>query len=268
MTDTQGEQPDDRGAADTDSNSPAPESDESGLPLESTGDDEPCPKCGAAMRGDDALVCLRCGYDLRTLDAHEIDESPIVVEDESEDPPEPVIRPVATDPWLGLVLLGAAGIALVVGVLTGAEGLFQLDPPDPVGAGPDGPREPMPATASWPQRLTELVRLPVQVGVWIGAAFGALALAAWVWRRPLGSAKAAVARVAGMVAVARLGAFIDLSWRTAEYFVEALIGGAVFFGLSLLMLRLPPRDAGLFVLMTAGGFLVLYRRAALVVFAA
>src|SRR5687768_17541375 len=75
-----------------------------------------CPNCGASMRGTDALVCLRCGFDLKTMRVvkTEVGEA---VEPVAEAPP--LVRPGMGDLWLPAVIAAACGGFLLICYMAG-----------------------------------------------------------------------------------------------------------------------------------------------------
>lgn len=75
--------------------------------------DEPCPKCGTRMQ-EDAVVCIACGYDLRTARSLRVDEGVEHAVDDAADLP-PLVRRGRLSPQvlagIGATLLIAAAVA-------------------------------------------------------------------------------------------------------------------------------------------------------------
>lgn len=83
--------------------------------------DDHCPKCGAVM-APDAVVCVKCGYDLRANEARssvvgKAVEVPSLLDDTKAEPAEasgPFVRPPAGT-WENERVLGAAGGVIALG---------------------------------------------------------------------------------------------------------------------------------------------------------
>lgn len=228
------------------------------LPLEE--DVVDCPNCGAPMRGDDTLLCLRCGYDLKSMS---------VVETVAADDPtagaatEAVAVPAITRPGAGgLRLPGAmavlAAVAMIVGYLAGARGLF----PALVEAA-DGPAP----TIGWDLRFEFAARFPVLLALWTMCGVGALGALAWLFGREFGDVRLAVVRMVGIMAVARTVSFLDLGWPIAEFIAEAVGQSAVFVVLAAILFRLKLKEAGILLALCIGAFVVLSLGAHLIAWA-
>ena len=206
---------------------------------------ETCPNCGAPMTESDALLCLRCGFDLKTLSVVETKTGAVDSEDEPAPDEEP---PILSPPgrggvWLPGAIATLSAALLIVGYLAGAPGLF---PAIIAEATADGPAE---VVIRFPARLLELLRFVVLSGLLLGCGVAALVGQALLLGGRIGDIRLAVIRVGAIVLAMRLSAFIHLGNRALEWSVEALAHGAIFFGLSMLLLRLRPRDVGTYALM-------------------
>ena len=83
-----------------------------------------CPNCGSTMRKGNMLVCLRCGFDLKTLRVLETQTGE--QEQEEEEPPEPLCQTGRGDFMVPGILAGISVLLISIGYLVGAEGLYDL----------------------------------------------------------------------------------------------------------------------------------------------
>ncbi|MHC5114536.1 MAG: hypothetical protein ACYTGP_08935 [Planctomycetota bacterium] len=247
MTPEEPDQADDHAADEA----PEPaEADQGAFDLEAPADDDVsaldvCPSCGAPLRGADSLLCVRCGYDLRTLSQVETDTS-TPKEPEPEPDVDPIVPPGRGALWLpGVLVVGGLGV-MAWGLLSGQPGLFHL-----------AVEEDAVAEVAWEQRWKGLARLPVLVMLWSACGVAALGVTAWISARPFGDLGLAAARVAGIVSVASLARFVDLPSRVLEFPIETAGAALAYFVLTLLLFRVTPREAGACVALTAVGFFVL-----------
>jgi hypothetical protein len=215
---------------------------------ESPGGDEPaskgagadgydwvCPNCGAEMESRRSLVCLRCGFDFKSLKVIKTATGQSEVEDEQEEAaPVELVRPTALDPWLPAAIAAGCGLLLVASYLLGAAGLFHgservVDADGTV-------------TVSLGARLIGLLRFVILAAFWVGCGVaGLLALAhlnGWkVSRLPLG-----LLRCAAVVLAMRLTTILSVGSRSMEWTLEMIAHLAVGLGLTMLLFRLKPRD--------------------------
>jgi hypothetical protein len=235
-------------------------------------DDEPasphdldvCPNCGAPMRTGDTLVCMRCGFDLKTMTVVKTKTGEVEAKPEAE-PADPLVKRHAMEPWLPISLAGVAALILLIGYLVGATGLFpavQAEATAEVAGEP-----PLPVTIGLADRMLGVARFPVRLGLWTLCGLGAVAAAAWVFGRPVGDVALAFWRMLAAVAVARLAGFVDLTSKPLEWFVEAVIQAGAFFLLVMGLFRFRPRNAGTIVGLTIVVFAILYGIARLVTWA-
>ena len=212
-----------------------------------------CPNCGSAMRGGDTIVCLECGYDLKTMTVVKtVSGGTASADADQEDEADPLA--VAVGPsWLAHALATGAGAVLVAGCLVGAPGLFRLAEAAAEGDAAQG--------IGWPLRFVGLGRLVVIIALWTACGVGGLRSAAWILERPLGDLRRAAASMLAVVSIARLVSFLDLPGPGVELLVEGLGEALVFLGASIVLFRLPPRSAAIVLGFTALSFLVLYATA-------
>lgn len=213
---------------------------------------EPCPSCGAALHEPGALVCLGCGWDQRALEQRATETA----EDEVEAPSGPLVTARPNDRWLATAIAVAGLATVAIGLLMGAPSLFP-----PVGEG-------APETIAWADRLGQLGRLPVVLGVWGACGIGAFFVLAWLEVRPLGDMRAVAARVLAAVCAARCAKWIALSsWPLVEFTVEAIAAAAIYFALVLSLFGLNPRRAGIVLAVTVGGYFLALIMSTLVMWA-
>jgi hypothetical protein len=213
------------------------ESESGPLPLEEE-QIEPCPNCGAPMHGE-GLVCLRCGFNLETLEVHEVETG--TEEIEPEIPPEPITRKGRG----GLIAPAIVAIGGLLVILTGAalgwHGLYPTFDPELA--------KPIEA----PERVREAARAIALVGIWSLGALGALVALAGLAARPLGDVRLAAARVLGIVVAVRLISLIDLGPAPLEITVEIILQAALFALLIVAAFAMGLRDALVTVAMTIIG---------------
>lgn len=206
--------------------------------------DERCPNCGAPMADRHALLCLRCGYDLKRLKVAKTRVGkPVEVDEEQEKAAtSPVSRPGRGDLWLPLAMAGISVLLLVVGQLAGLTALY----PDIVAATPHGAE----VTISFGARITAVMQTLVLIVLWCVCGLAGLFLLAQALQRPVGEMKLAAARMLGIIATIRLATFIELAGpRWVQWLTESLVQGAAFIALSILLYALKPRDGAMM-----GGF--------------
>ncbi len=188
-----------------------------------------CPKCLAPLPGKDSLVCLRCGFDLKSL---KVISTAVGVTDETDDEEDeeagPVVRPGRGGVSLPAAVAGIAGLLLVLGHLFGVRGLFPGIEPEAV-------------TAS--VRFMELLRFAVRFGVFAGTGLLSLVQLARLLETTLGDVRLAIVRVLAIVATALLVSFIHIQFRGLEWTIEAVLGAGLFLVLSVVWFSLSWRDA-------------------------
>ena len=209
-----------------------------------------CPNCGSPMRGSDTLVCMRCGFDLKSMKVIETKTGETTGEEDEKEQREPLVQEGPGDPWLPLALAIIGAVILLIGCLAGAGGLF----PHLRATLEEGAT----LVVSWNERWGAAARFPALIGLWTMCGFGALIAAAWLFGRPFGNVGLGALRMLGIVAIAHCAGFLGFSWRVAEFFIESLLAAAVFFILTMLLFRLKPRDAATLLVVTIVLFLALF----------
>jgi hypothetical protein len=210
--------------------------------------DEVCPNCGRPRPDRTEMLCLECGYNMRTLRVERTHAGkPQEIDDEEpEGEPEPVFlsRPGRGNLILPGAAAAAAGAILLFGVLFGVEGLFPDHP-----RVSDGAVDPI----TFVERMEGLGRALVLALVWFGCGVGGLVALAGLNSARLGDVRLLAVRMAAVVLVTRLWSLLDAGW-----LVETPPQVATWVGLALFLFNLKPRDAVLQGLLTLATFLVLW----------
>jgi hypothetical protein len=214
-----------------------------------------CPNCNSPMGPIDTVVCMRCGFDLKSLKVIKTATAPKKeneVEPEEPAEAEPVCRPGAGGLWLPTALGGTSLLLLAIGCLAGAPGL--------VGGGEEA--------AGFLARVDALARVIVRTGVFATAGLGGLYVLAQVLQTKMGDVQLAAVRMAGIMAILGLIGFTSVASPGFEWTVESILQGLGFVGLTMLVFRLKLRDALTLLGVTVFGVLVLLLGSMLVQWAA
>lgn len=221
-----------------------------GVPLE---EQFTCPNCNALMPDEDALVCLRCGFDIKSLNVQrtriekpaEVDEDEDEADEEELGTETPICQPGRGDLWLPTMVGGLSAALLVAGYLAGAPGLY-----------PElRATEPPALPAGFMDRLTGIVSFTIIIALLTGCGLAGLWMLKMSLSRPLGDVKLAAARIAAIVVAIRLVTFINLGeHRQTEFMAESVLQAALFIGLSIVVFAIKPRTA----LMLGGFALITY----------
>ena len=191
-----------------------------------------CPNCGATMRQGNLLVCLRCGFDLKTLRVLETQTGEELQAEDEDEPPEPLCRPGRGDFLVPGIVAGISVLLISIGYLVGADGLFNLEsddgfPIDPAAAQRFG---------QWGVYLATLVlgSLCSLAGVFVVSRLNETTFGDW----RLGSL-----RIVAVFATLWLAKFFNLGGGFVELSAEWILHAGIFVGLSMFFFRLTPRDA-------------------------
>jgi len=196
---------------------------------------EVCPNCGAPLPGDETLICLRCGFNLKTLKVINTATGETTESEEAEVEVPPVSGPGQGGLLVPQIMAAASALLLSVGYVSGAPGLFIGDSCDqPPGFG---------------ARVIGLVGGLLLIALWSAAGLGGLGfLARFVMLRKLGDLRLVAVRMLAITATMRLLAFIDppqeplwLKW--LELLLEFIGQAAVFVGLAMYFYVLNVRNA-------------------------
>ena len=228
-----------------------------------------CPSCGATMRGADNLVCIRCGFDLKTMrhvqtKTGEIDAAEVAAQQASGGGElQPLIKRGNGDLWLPTILAAVAGIVLLIGYLAGARALF----PNVIATNEAGQI----VSISAGMRFNAILKTLILIGMIGACGMGALAFTAYLngmrLARNWDDLKLGAIRMLATVVVMRLAAFITLPNRALEWTAEAFVQLAIFAGLSIALFRLKPADAPIMTGAAVILFVMLWLAAYVVVWA-
>ncbi len=188
-----------------------------------------CPSCGAPMTGPDTLVCIRCGFDLKTMKPVQTTTGAVTQAELDEAQGKPLVQAGMGDLWLPGALATVCGLLLLVCYLAGVHGLFPL-----VEQGADVPIS---------TRVAGIGQFIVLSIMWAGCSVAALAFLAHLMGQRLGDLQLAAVRMLAIVVAVRIFALIDFPNQLLEHSVEALLQAAAFAGLVIAFFRLNPRDA-------------------------
>ncbi len=212
-----------------------------------------CPNCGKPLPGDDSVVCVSCGYDLRSvqirptiIQSAEVRAAGTGQKSDTEsrqdlgiDPSSlPLLRPFPN--WRVCVGVAAAcAIVMIAAYLAGYGGLFPTDEgrfADATGA----------FTADAPiaaARLMGVAKFLLFRLVLLGCGLLALNVHSHLRGIPTGSLRGVAAAMAAVVSVAGLMMLLSMSNRAFEHFVEIVGQGALAVLVMLGLFRLKPTEA-------------------------
>ena len=216
-----------------------------------------CPNCGSPLGGVDAVVCLRCGFDLKTLKVIKVETGETTVP-ESDEPEQtaPLSVPGAGDLWLPSAMAVVGLVVLGIGYLSGAPGLFDA-------AATTGEE-----AVGFAKRMEGLVGMLVRTGVLTLAGFGGLSVLAHMLDTRLGGVKLAAVRMLGISAAIGLVAFFNVDSIFFEVTIEAVCQAVAFVGLAMVLLGLTTRDAATLMGLTVFAMIGLLLLSAMVLWSA
>jgi hypothetical protein len=185
-----------------------------------------CPNCGSPLGGVDIVVCLRCGFDMKSLKVIETDTKGTVKAKPDEEEQQVLSEPGTGDSWLPWAMAAGGLGLLAIGYLWGAAGLL-------------GGEE----AAGFGARSVGLLKMLVKTAVLALAGFGGLFVLAHMVKAQLGDAKLAAVRMLGIVAAIGVLEFFNLESAGAEWTVESVTQALAYLGLTMVLFRLSARDA-------------------------
>jgi len=209
-----------------------------------------CPSCGAKLRGDATVLCLRCGFDLKTLKTVETETGVIETPAEAATASTPIVRAYWADRVVLPVVAGLAALALIIAMSAGHPSVYRAVEPD--------------VALTGAERFQYVLRFPILVVLWCVCGIGGVLIGGWLTGRPPGEVRSMVVRLLTIVVLARLVTFIDLPNAILEFGVELLGQAIVFVLLTMLLFRLRIRAAAILVGVQALLFVALYALAHLV----
>ncbi|TVQ52638.1 MAG: hypothetical protein EA377_09665 [Phycisphaerales bacterium] len=243
----------------TDSSSSAnAETDDQGMiPLEERADDrarspvsealhegDPCPNCKAPLADPEALVCIRCGFDLKELkqketalgeeDPDAADEAAGLDDDLAAGAVPQLCSPGRGDLWLPLAVAVGALVVLILAYLSGAPGLFPVH--TRVGEG----------VVSWAARLTAIIQFIILLAILLGCAAGGFILTSYTLPARIGAWRLLGARLLATVISMQLATLLTMPGpRSLEWVVEAILQVVIFALMIVAWFGLPLSVVGL-----------------------
>jgi hypothetical protein len=221
-----------------------------------------CPSCGAPMRGPDTLVCVRCGFDLKTMKKVGTATGAVEVSSEELSPEgDTISRSGRGDLWLPLGMAAVSAAILLIAYVSGAHGLF---PSLKAVASSQGLAM---ADVPFLTRIFGLLRFIVVTCMTAACGVAALMFMAHLLGQKLGDLRLTVVRMLAIATTVQLARLIDFSSVPLEWIVETVLQIAAFVGFSLLLLHLKPKDALTLAGATVLSFVALWLCGAMIVWA-
>lgn len=203
---------------------------------------EKCPNCGQVLPADDSVVCIHCGYDLRTVVIRTTK-----IEEPIEAPPEalPLTRERIPTQVTGITAAVAATI-VVIAYFAGYSGLFARQ--EGLFLNAEGKF----AAASPPAgiRMHAVISFLAIRSILVLAGLGALRIHSHLKAVPVGSLPKAAVHLAAISAVGGLFLLISFSHPGLESAAELVAQGSVAVLGLLLLFRLAVMDALLMIVVT------------------
>ncbi len=214
-----------------------------------------CPNCASPLGGVDTIVCLRCGFDMKTLKVIKVKTGETVTPEADEpEQAEPLCVPGVGGVGLPAAMAGVSLVLLAMGYLLGARGLVAVAADETVGLG---------------ARLGGLTGMLVRTGGLTLAGMGGLSVLAHMLDRRFGDMKLAAVRLLGIFATLGLLTFFNLESSSAlEWTLESIFQAVIFVGLASVLFRLSIRDAATLMGVTVFSVIILLLVSALVLWSA
>jgi len=199
-----------------------------------------CPNCGSPMPGADTLVCLRCGYDLKSMRVIEPELGEIEADDGRDRRPT-LSKSGMGDLWLPSAVAVFSLVIMLIAFFSGYPSLFPFL------------EEEVENIDTWMRLQGVLGYISRQV-VWIVCGIGVLALIARTDKKQLGDFLLTLLRMVAVTTVMSLPTLINFSSDSGEMSLEYAIRPIVAVALLMFFYRLTIRDAA----MAAGGAVIGY----------
>ncbi len=213
-----------------------------------------CPNCGSPLGGVDAVVCLRCGFDMKSLKVLKVKTGEVETPDADEpEQAEPLCVPGVGGVGLPAAMAGVSLVLVAVGYLFGARGLVAVTADEAVG---------------FSARVGGLIGMLVRTGGLALAGMGGLSVLAHMLDRRFGDVQLAAVRLLGIFAALGLLTFFNLESSALEWTMEAIFQAVIFVGLASVLFRLNIRDAATLMGVTVFSVIILLLVSALVLWSA
>jgi hypothetical protein len=230
------------------------------LPPRSVREYDICPNCGASMRESSTLVCMECGFDLKTMKVirtrigAEADREAAKAEaarargaaadEEPEVPRAPLSMPGRGGWQLPAAMGILGGAAVSIGFLLAARGLFPMLE--------EG------AAIGFAVRMKGLATFIVFSAMEFAAGIAAVHIAARLLETTVGDGKLAMIRIAGIVGLTSVVLLLGLDSPRIEVPLELMGKVGLSFGLAMLLFKLEAREAGIVTLGALMAFFLLW----------
>lgn len=204
-----------------------------------------CPNCGASMGNTGEVLCMRCGFDLKTMKQVKVQTGVVEVPAEGVvtgpdgtviDQRKPMVEPGMGNLTAPLGIAAAVGAAMLIAYMLGVRALF---PPVVNAQGEVVVNAPI----TIGMRFLGVLEMIVSVAMLTACGLGALRFLSFLLSQRIGDWKLAAARMLGIVAILQIALFINMSTYSYERMTEFIVQGAIFSGLSIVFLRVKPKDA-------------------------
>jgi hypothetical protein len=213
-----------------------------------------CPNCASPLGGVDAVVCLRCGFDMKTLKVLEVKTGETVAPDTDEsEESEPLCVQGVGGVGLPAAMAIVSLVLLAIGYLFGARGLFDV---------------PVEETVGFNARVGGLLGMFVRTGGLTLAGLGGLSVLSHMFDRRLGDMQLAAVRLLGIFAALGLLTFFNLESSALEWTMESIFQAVIFVGLASVFFGLNVREAATLMGVTVFSVIILLLGSALVLWAA
>lgn len=230
---------------------PLPLEDEVPLSMRPIKDLDTCPNCGASMGSTGEIVCMRCGFDLKTMKQVKVQTGVVEVEHEGSMPdgtPAELRKPLVTAAGpmgglggtrLPLIVAGSCALVLLIAYLAGVRGVFLPNPEKELTFG---------------MKTMGALRMLITSGMLTLCGLGSLWFLSFLLSMRLGDWALAAARMLGIVMVMQLVTLMNFSGNGLEWTIESILQAGVFAGLSILAFGIKPKDTPTLL----GGTVILY----------
>jgi ribosomal protein L32 len=228
-----------------------------------------CPNCGASMRTADSLVCMRCGYDMKTMQVIKPEIGEIDADDTDDDAPRssgPSITPPGRGGTMAPgIIAGLCALIMIIAFLAGVGGLYPNPlPPDDAAA----TAEAVETTISFGDRMLAILRFCTLGVLWSACGFLALHGTAYLLQRRIGDYRLAAIRILAIVMAMSLAFLLDFNDRWFETPLELIAIAGIASAGTMSFFRLNAQDMGMALAIALAMFLIMFYGAQIVAWTA